>query len=366
MDRKGGKMKAAVCYEHSKPMVVEEVELKPVGKGEVKFRLAATAICHSDIHLWRGELPEPVPHVGGHESSGYIVEVGEGVTSVKPGDPVVCSLLGSCGKCSNCIKGLPHLCEAYGPNNNVPRIKNQRGETLAQSCGTGTFAEYALVDESQVVKIPAGIPMDSAALLGCGFITGFGAVVNRARVRSFDSVAVMGIGGVGLSSIQGARIAGAYPIIAVDMLDNKLEAAKTFGATHTINLKKEDPVEAVKRINSGQGVDYVFVTVGSVAAITQGLSLLGTRGTEVIVGMPNVKDMLSLSPFDFLTGEKTITGCIMGSTRLHIDVPRIISLYQAGLIKLDEYITGRYSLEQINEAIASVEKGQALRNVIVF
>jgi S-(hydroxymethyl)glutathione dehydrogenase/alcohol dehydrogenase len=360
-------LKAAVCYEFNKPWVVEEVDLDPPQEGEVKVRLAATAICHSDIHARKGDMADKPPFVGGHESAGYVDEVGKNVTSVKPGDPVVASLLASCRKCLYCVKGLPHLCEVKMPFDppKSPFI-NKKGQRLVQAANIGSFAEYTVIDESQVVKIPKEMPLDRAALLACGFITGFGAVVNRAQVKPMSSVVVIGTGGVGLSSVQGAHLSGAYPLIAVDILDYKLEAARTFGATHTVNASKEDAIEAVKKLTSGRGADYVFVTVGIAAAIRQGFSMLGPRGTTVIVGVPPQTETITFSPLEFLGGEKTLTACLMGSTNLSVHIPQIVALYQAGRIKLDEMITGRYPLEKINEAQESVEKGEALRNVIVF
>jgi S-(hydroxymethyl)glutathione dehydrogenase/alcohol dehydrogenase len=211
------------------------------------------------------------------------------------------------------------------------------------------------------------MPMDRASLLACGFITGFGSVVNRAQVKPLSSVVVIGVGGVGLSAVQGAAFSGAHPIIAVDILDYKLEAARTFGATHTVNSAKEkDPVEAVKQLTAGRGADYVFITVGSAAAIKQGFLMSGPRGMTVIVGLPPPKESLSFSPMEFTFGERVLTGSQMGSTHLKVDVPKLVALYQAGRIKLDELITDRYPLERINEAIEAVEKGEALRNVIVF
>jgi S-(hydroxymethyl)glutathione dehydrogenase/alcohol dehydrogenase len=210
------------------------------------------------------------------------------------------------------------------------------------------------------------MPLDRAALLACGVITGFGAVVNRAQVEPRSSVVVIGTGGVGLNSVQGAAISGAYPIIAVDMLDSKLAAARSFGATHTVNAGSKDAIEAVKQLTSGRGAEYVFVTVGSTAAIRQGFSMSAPRGTTVIVGLPPVKENLTFSPLEFIKDERTLTGSYMGTTRLSVEIPQLVALYQAGRLKLDELITGRYPLEQINEAIESVERGEALRNVIMF
>lgn len=358
-------MKAAVCYEFKKPLVVEELDIDAPHRGEVKVRLAATAVCHSDIHFINGDLGGKLPFVPGHESAGYIEEVGEGVTSVKPGDAVVVSLLRSCGQCLYCKTGHPNLCEARWPLDTESRLRNKRGESVAHGVRTAAFAEYTIVDKSQVVQVPRDMPMDRAALLACGVITGFGAVVNRAQVKPLSSVVVIGIGGVGLNAIQGAAFSGAYPIIAVDMLDSKLKAARTFGATHTVNASTEkDPIEAVRQLTSGRGADYVIVTVGSTAAIRQGFSMSGRRGMTVIVGLAT--ESPSISPMEFIDGEKILTGCFMGTTNLSLDVPKLVTLYQGGHLKLDELITARYPLEQINKAIESVVKGEALRNVIIF
>ena len=356
-------MKAAVCYEYKKPLVIEDIDITPPGKGEVKVKIAATAVCHSDIHALRGELPFPLPTVGGHESSGYIEEVGEGVTKVKAGDRVVVSLLSACGKCLYCTTGRTHQCEAEWPRN---PYKNKQGENLFQMFNTGTFAEYTIVDESQIVKIPDDMPMDSAALLACGVITGFGAVVNRAQPEVMSSCVIIGVGGVGLNSVQGAAISGAYPVIAVDISDDKLETSKTFGATHTVNSKSVDAIEEVMKLTGGRGADYVFVTVGSAAAMEQGFNMSAQNGMTVIVGLPNVKDTLTFGVFPFIKGERVLTGSFMGTTRLQIEIPKLVNLYQAGVLKLDELISNRYPLEEINKAIDEVLRGEVMRNVIMF
>lgn len=359
-------MKAAVCYEYGKPLVVEEVDISPPKRGEVKVRLAATAVCHSDIHVIHGDFPEPLPIIPGHESAGYIEEVGEGVTSLKKGDKVVASLLVSCGRCLYCKTGRTHMCDAVFPRDTESPYRNKKGQSLNQMIRIGSFAEYTIVYESQCVKLPPDIPLDSASLLACGVITGFGAVVNRAKVEVASSCVIIGIGGVGLNAVQGASISGAYPVIAMDLSDSKLKASKAFGATHTVNSAREDAVEAVKEMTEGRGADYVFITVGSIDAIMQGLSISAPRGMTVIVGLPNYKDMLTISPLMFVKDERVLTGSNMGTTALSTDVPKLVELYKAGILKLDELITGRYPLDRINEAIESVLKGEALRNVIMF
>jgi len=357
-------MKAAVCYEFGKPLVIEEVTLDPPKTGEVKVRMAATAICHSDIHTIRGELNFPLPCVAGHESAGYVEETGPGVTTVKPGDNVIISLLASCGRCYSCVHAHPENCEFDWPLSHESRLHNMKGQPLVHVTRTATFAEYAVVDQSQVVAIPKDMPMDRAALLACGVITGFGAVVNRAQVRPMSSVVVIGTGGVGLNAIQGARISGADPIIAVDILDSKLETAKQFGATHGVRADGKDPIKAVKDITNGRGADYVFVTVGSVPALQQSYPMTAIMGTVVTVGFPPHGGTWTLP--GFLWGEKTITSCNMGSTKLSVEIPKLISLYREGRLKLDELVTAHYPFDKINEAIENAEKGKALRNVLMF
>ncbi|MBZ0281720.1 MAG: Zn-dependent alcohol dehydrogenase [Anaerolineae bacterium] len=359
-------MKAAVCYEFGQPLVIEEVYLDPPQVGEVKVRLTATAICHSDIHVIKGEFGGKVPVVAGHEGAGIVEAVGEGVTLTKPGDAVVVSLLRSCGRCFYCTTGAPNNCEARWPLDKVSRLRTQRGEPIAIGTRVAAFAEYCIVDQSQVVPISDQFPLEKAALLGCGVITGIGAVINTAQVKPATGVAVIGCGGVGLNAIQGAALAGAYPIIAIDVLENKLETARSFGATHTLNAAAEPNLrEAVRALTNGRGVDNVFLTVGTAKAMQQGFSLPRKGGAVVIVGLPG-KGEVPLAVQPFVWSEQRVLASWMGSGRLSVDVPRFVALYEAGRLKLDELITARYPLEQINEAIASLEQGQALRNVIVF
>lgn len=361
-------MKAAVCYEFGEPLVVEEVEIDPPQKGEVRVRLAATAICHSDIHVIRGEWGGMTPVIAGHEAAGIVEEVGDHVTLAQPGDRVVVSLLRSCGRCFYCASGSPHQCEGSFALDTESRLRNRRGQPIQQGIRTAAFAESVVVDQSQVVPVPESVPLDRAALLACCVVTGFGAVVNTAGVEPGRSVVVIGVGGVGLNAIQGAVLSGAHPVIAIDLLDDKLKAAQAFGATHGIHATQPQAViEGVMDLTSGRGADYVFVTVGSSAAMAQGFGLMCRRqGTLVIVGIPEATATVSFPVFPYVLGERKVVGSFMGSTRLRVDVPRLVRLYQSGRLKLDELITGRYSLEQINQAIESTEKGHALRNVIVF
>jgi Zn-dependent alcohol dehydrogenase len=360
-------MKAAVCYEFGTPLVIADLTMRPPRRDEVRVRVRATAICHSDIHDINGDFGGMVPFVGGHETAGHVDEVGADVSSVKPGDAVIVSLLESCGKCSFCKTGRPYFCETKTTYDVEGTLTDSKGAGVVQKARVGGFAEYVLVHESQLVKVDDDFPLDLASLLACGVITGFGAVVNRARVRPFESVVVIGTGGVGLNAVQGAVTCGADPIIAVDIVDSKLERARRFGATHGVNGKSVDAVEVVKGLTGGTGVDYAFVTVGSAAAMQQAFAMLRRGGTAVMVGIPPANDPLVAVPgAELAINEKTLTGGFMGSARLSVDVPGLIGLYKSGRYKLDELIAGRYPLEQINEAIQSSMGGEALRNVIVF
>jgi S-(hydroxymethyl)glutathione dehydrogenase/alcohol dehydrogenase len=357
-------MRAAVLYEAKQPLVVEEVDLDAPGPGEVRVRLGATAICHSDIHFLDGDVPLRGPGIAGHECAGIVEEIGHGVTSVAPGDHVVMApITGGCGRCANCMLGLRHMCQ--GVTRGGPHHRNTRGEPLAPLAGpVGGLAEYTVVHEFQTAKVPDDLPMRVACLLGCGVLTGFGAVVNRAQVKPFQSVAVIGTGGVGLNAIQGAAFSGAHPVIAVDLLDSKLEAARRFGATHAVNATQVDPVEAVKGITGGRGVDFSFIMAASSRAVRQAFDMLGPRGLAVMVQISS-GDMSDFSPREFI-GERMFTGSMLGSTRLQLDVPRYVDIYKAGRLKLDELVSECYSLDQVNEAVASSRSGTALRNVIEF
>lgn len=359
-------MKAAVCRAFGKPLVIEDVYLASPGAGEIRVKLAACALCHSDIHYvdgaWGGELPA----VYGHEAAGIVEDIGAGVTAFLPGDHVVVTLIRSCGHCYYCGRGTPVTCATTFPLDEKSPLTAADGATIAHGLRTGAFAEYVLVDESQAVVIPRDIHFDSAALLACGVITGFGAVVNTAGVEPGSSVAVIGVGGVGLNSLQGAVFQGAEPIVAVDVSDAKLKAARTFGATHAVNTSKGDPQAAVRDATGGRGADYVFVTVGAKTAVDQALGLIAPSGAVVLVGMPATGVMTEIDPGTIADLNQRILGSKMGSARIQTDIPMLIDLYRAGRLKLDELISGRYPLADINKAIASVKRGEALRNVIVF
>ena len=362
-------MKAAVCYELGKPLVIEEIEIDPPKQGEVKVRLGATAICHSDVFIVNGGWGGETPVIAGHEAAGVVEEVGPGVTLHKPGDRVLATLLRSCGRCRNCAIGVTYICEGDFALAREGRLHRKQGDPIRMGANVAAFAEYVVIHESQLAPIPDDLPLDQASLISCGVITGSGAVMNTANVEPDSSVVIIGAGGVGLNSVQAAEIVGAYPIIAIDLIDHKLEAAKTFGATHTVNGKEEDSVEAVRELTQG-GANYVFVTVGNTTAIEQGLEMVRSGGTEVIVGVPEDQATITIRPRTMNArgagGPKNILGSYMGSTRLPVDIPKLINLHRQGRPKLEELITERYPIEQINEAMAITERGDALRNVIMF
>ena len=359
-------MKAAICHEFGKPLVIEEIVIDVPQAGELKVKLSACAICHSDIHYMEGAWGGTLPAVYGHEAAGVVEEVGDGVTTVAPGDHVIVSLLRSCGQCHFCKRHETYMCEAKFALDSETRLHTKDGKPIFQGLRTSAFAEAVVVEQSQVVPIPADVRFDSASLLACGVITGLGVVVNTAKVELGSSVLIIGTGGVGLNSVQGAVRSGADPIIAVDLSDTKLEAATAFGATHTINSLKQDLWQGVKDITGGYGADYVFITVGSREAIEQGIGLMRRAGTVVIVGMPPTGARVVFEPADIAEDGLRILGSKMGSTQLQTDVPKLIDLYINGELKLDELITNRYPLDEINEAIASVHRAEALRNVIIF
>jgi S-(hydroxymethyl)glutathione dehydrogenase / alcohol dehydrogenase len=360
------KIKAAVCRAFGAPLTIETVELAKPGPGEVMIRTAACAICHSDIFFVDGAWGGDLPAVYGHEAAGVIEAVGPGVTRLKVGDAVVATLIRNCGFCPACAEGAPVFCEEVFPLDQRSPLSDSDGRPIVHGLRTGAFAERMVVDQSQAVAIPKDMPLDSASLIACGVLTGLGAVVNTAGVQPGSSVVVIGCGGVGLNSIQGARISGASPVIAVDVEPSKLAAAREFGATETVNARSEDVVGRVAALTGGRKADWVFVTVGVKGAAEQGVSLMKRNGATVLVGMPPSGVTATIDPGWLAADGQRILGSKMGSARPAIDVPRIVQLYREGRLKLEPLISGRYRLESINEALASSRSGAAVRNVIVF
>jgi Zn-dependent alcohol dehydrogenase len=358
-------IKAAVCHEFGAPLVVQDIQLAAPDMGQVEVTLKAVAICHSDIHYAEGGWGGNLPAVYGHEAAGVISAVGPGVTGFAEGDSVVVTLIRACGTCPNCAQGKPTICDTPIDGFKGP-LRTADGGPLDQSLACGAFAEKVVVDHSQIVKIPDTISKDVACLLSCGVITGVGAVVNTAGLRAGQDVIVIGAGGVGLNAIQGARIAGARRIVAVDMTEEKLEIAKSFGATHGVLATDRAPWKAAFKALGGRGADAVLVTVGAISAYSQAPRYLAPGGKVVIVGLPHAGDLAQYEPMILGVLSQGMIGTKMGDSVIQRDIPWLVDLYQQGRLKLDELISGRWRLDQINEAIADTNGGHAKRNVIVF
>ncbi len=359
-------MKAAVCRAFGEPLTIEEVHLAGPGAGEVRVAVKACAVCHSDVTYADGDWGGPLPAVYGHEAAGVVEAVGEGVSRVGPGDHVVVTLIRHCGECRHCANGHEVLCDTEVAHNGDGPLKAADGEPLHQAMYTGAFAEAVVVDQSQIEKVPAAMPLEQAALLACGVITGYGAVTHVAQLRAGDHAVVIGCGGVGLNTVQAAALADAASVIAVDLEDDKLAVARDFGATHAINPTAGDAAERIGEITAGHGADFVFVTVGSTSAIDKAFAYLSKGGALVLVGMPAVGAMSEFEPVVLTALSQRVLGTKMGSARIAHDVPALVDLYQQGRLRLEPLISGRYKLEQINEAMDGLRNGSALRNVIVF
>ena len=359
-------IRAAVLREPGQPLTIEELVLAPPGPGEVEVRIAASGICHSDVSYFDGSWEGDRPAVYGHEGAGVVVAVGAGVSGVTPGQRALVTLVRACGTCFFCDHGQPALCDTSFPLDTTGPLSTPDGEDVLQGFRTAAFAERVVVHESQVVPIPDELPYDCASLLACGVLTGFGAVTKTADVEAGANVVVIGAGGVGLNSIQASAIARAASTVAVDLDASKLETARRFGATLAFSPINGEVRDAVLALTDGRGADYVFVTVGSVSALESGMSLLRRGGQLVVVGMAETGAIASYDPTTLAHDSRSIVGSKMGSSVPAIDVPSLAALYTEGLLKLDELISGRYPLEQINEAVASTASGGALRNVIVF
>src|SRR6476660_8755810 len=362
--------KAAVATAVGKPLEIMDLDLESPKAGEVRIQLGASGVCHSDLSVTNGTLPL----VLGHEGSGTVTELGEGVDHLKVGDHIVVSWVPQCGACYMCKHDQGELCEAGsvaamsgGMLDMTPRFSHE-GSPVFQMAASGTFSEETVIPAIGAVKIDQSIPIDAAALIGCGVLTGFGAAVNTASIRKGDTVAVIGCGGVGLNVIQGAKHAGAERIIAVDMVDGKLQTATKFGATDTVNPSTDgDAVAKVMELTSGRGADVAFEVIGLGATIEQALQMTRRGGQAVIVGVPSFDTMLTINPaMDLLVNEKQIRGCWYGSSSDQRDVPKLAALYQSGDLMLDELMSTKITLDQVNEAMDNMGSGEIARSVIVY
>ena len=359
-------MKAAVLRELGKPMAIEDVAIDAPGGREVLVRTKAVGLCHSDLHVIDGHFPVPLPAVLGHEAAGIVERVGADVTTVKPGDHVVVCAVFHCGHCAQCLTGHPNLCsprDATRSREAQPRLA-AGGERLSQFCGTGSFAELMLVHESGCVPIRRDMPFDRACLVSCGVATGFGAVTRTAGVRPGETVAVIGCGGVGLAAVNGAAVAGARRIIAIDRLPMKLDLARTFGATDTIEAAADvDVVARVMELTGGEGIDHAIEAIGLAQTAQQAFNMLRKGGTATIAGA--VTSGIELPGLNLIY-EKRIQGSFMGGVRPSVDIPHYVDLYMQGKLRIDELISKRIRLEQINEGFEDMARGAVARSVIEF
>ncbi len=359
-------MKAAVCRSFGAPLRIEQVDLDRPGPGEIRIDVAACAICHSDVTFLDGSWGGALPAIYGHEAAGTISAVGAGVKGLAVGDHVIATLIRSCGSCFYCRRGLPTFCVGAFLRDAASLLVDSDGVAITAGMHTGAFAEQVVVHASQVARIPADMPLESASLLSCGVITGVGAVRNTAQVAPGSTVVVIGIGGVGVNAVQGARLAGAEHVVAIDLLDAKLALAREFGATHTLRADDPDLAAAVRALTDQRGADYVFAAVGAPSVMEQAVSLCRPGGTAVLVGIPGSGATMTLDAVTVPNDGLHILGSKMGQTLLATDIPRLISEYENGTLLLDELISGRWGLERINEAVDEVRTGSPLRHVIVF
>jgi S-(hydroxymethyl)glutathione dehydrogenase/alcohol dehydrogenase len=365
--------KAAVLPALDAPMEVRDVEVEAPRAGELKIRMGASGVCHSDLSVQNGTLLSPTPIVLGHEGAGVVEEIGEGVTGFEPGDHIVVSWVPQCGHCYFCTRDQRQLCETSsvalatgGLLDGTTRFTSG-GTPLFQMAASGTFSEVTVIPAMGAVKIPKDLDLKVAALIGCGVLTGVGAALNTAHIRKGDTVAVIGCGGVGLNVIQGARIAGADNIIAIDMLDNKLQMAKEFGATTLVNAGQGDPVSQVMDMTSQRGADVAFEVIGLGPTIDQTITMTRRGGQAILVGVPRMEVMLTLPAFfGVVLAEKTIKGCWYGSSNVQRDVPRLIEYYKSGELKLDELISRTIKVDQVNEAFEAMKAGEVARSVIQY
>lgn len=365
--------KAAVCTAVGTPLEIADLDLAPPRAGEVRVNLGASGVCHSDLSVTNGTLPVALPAVLGHEGAGTIVEVGEGVEGLAVGDHVVISWVPQCGECYFCRRGQGELCEAGsmaamsgGLLDMTPRFSRD-GQPVFQMAASGTFSQQTVVPAIGAVKIDADIPLQAAALIGCGVLTGFGAATNTATIREGDTVAVVGAGGVGLNVIQGAKHASAERIIAVDMVEGKLATAQKFGATDLVDASKDDVLTRVMELTGQRGADVAFEVIGLGPTIEQTFRMTRRGGQAVIVGVPKMDVTFTLTPaMDLLFNEKQVRGCWYGSSNVHRDVPKLARMYHEGQLMLDELISREISLDQVNDALATMGSGEIARSVITF
>jgi S-(hydroxymethyl)glutathione dehydrogenase/alcohol dehydrogenase len=360
-------MKAAILEAYGQPLNVTDVDLAPPQKGEVRVGIRATGVCHSDLSIAQGKVPYPTPCILGHEAAGEVLEVGDGVTRVKPGDHVVTMWTPMCGDCYMCRRGQTHLCEgvrAMGMMDDGTSRLSKDGKLILHGINSATFAEEAIFRDFALVKIADDVPFDVASVVGCGVLTGVGAAINTAKLRPGESVAVIGCGGVGINVIQGARLAGAFPIIAIDTIESKLDMAERFGATHRVNAADVEAVPAVLELTSARGVDAAFEVVGAPALERQAFDMTRRGGRAVFVGMAGLTDEVTLPSMFLALGEKNVLGCYYGSCDPKRDIPLFLDLWKAGKLDLEGLVSQTSKLDDVNGAFEDMESGKVIRTVL--
>ena len=362
-------MKAAVLNEIPGELEVEDISVDAPGPNEVLLRVVHAGLCHSDLHFMDAHWPYQLPAVMGHESAGVVQAVGDNVSYVKPGDHVISCLSVFCGHCERCLTGRPNICQNHAavarPDGAAPRLSRPDGTEVGQFARLGGFAEEMLVHQNAVVKIRDDMPLDRASLIGCGVTTGLGAVFKTARIEPGATVAVYGAGGIGLSAVQGARIAGAGRVISVDVENSKLETARQVGATDTVNGAEVDAVEAIQELTAG-GVDYAFECIGLKKTCEQAWSSSRPGGTTVIVGMMPFGEKIEITGYEVFMLEKRLQGSMMGSNAFRVDMPRYVDMYLDGRLMLDEMISAHMPLEDINAGYEQMRQRVGTRTVIDF
>jgi NDMA-dependent alcohol dehydrogenase len=368
------KTTAAILWERGGPWSVEEIELDPPKAGEVLVEMGGSGLCHSDEHVVTGDLPWPLPMIGGHEGAGTIVETGPGVEWLKPGDRVIFGFIPSCGRCPECSAGMQNLCQLGQYLGDGTQVSDHtarhhaRGQDLGLMCLLGTFAQHTVISEANCIKIDDDIPLDKACLLGCGVVTGWGSAVYAGGAKAGDTAVVVGVGGIGINAVQGAALAGVEHLVAVDPVPFKQEKALEFGATHAVD-SSEEALELVAELTRGRGAQVVVNTmgVGGGDQIAKSLAMAAKRGTVVVTNLhPVTEESVALSAIDLVLMEKRVVGSLFGTANPRRDIPRLLELYRTGHLKLDELVTQSYKLEDINSGYQDMRDGKNLRGVISF
>jgi S-(hydroxymethyl)glutathione dehydrogenase/alcohol dehydrogenase len=355
-------MKAAILWELNKPLDIrDDVGLVDLGPGQVHMKIVSSGVCHSDVSAQNGTIPSGTPVVLGHEGAGIVLEVGPGVSDVKAGDHVILSFTPACKHCRACLRGESNLCETM-PAMATTASFLVDGKQVPGFTGCGTFAEEVIVPEGAVIKVDDDIPLSIVSLIGCGVTTGVGAAINTAAIRPGSSVAVIGCGGVGIAAIQGARIAGAAEVVAIDPVESKHSMAQKFGATHAV--KPDDIQGVVAEVTAGQGFDYTLECVGNPVTIRQCYDLTRRGGTAVVVGVGRMTEEVKFSAFELFYGDKTLKGSMYGGANVRVDFPRLLRLWKAGKLDLEGMISRRMPLEDVNEAFRAMQAGEVIRSVL--